>query len=407
MAEGPDYYEILQVHPRASALMIKKAYRTLLLAGGHPDLGGNPVETQLLTEAYEVLSNPDRRMAYDRRRSVGRPAPTTIIVSICPHCGVFNRVRSETKLLIARCGKCGQGLGKAKAPTMPLKLDRKWPWKWILGGVSVVFLGLAGAGGYALWSAERDPLAEAIALEDRGQLSSAAERLQALIATQPRHLAAHQHLGQVYEAQKNLEAAVAEYRTAVDISPTTPKSHYLLGRALLRQGRFQEAEKALRTATDYDGQDVGALVTLGKLLVKTDRLDEAVKIYRQAVPLDARNSDLHYNLAMVYQLRGEAGEAEREHREALAIDPRHREALVNLGKLYQDRGAYQEALSQFREAAVLRYEDPDLHFRMAELYRQSGNAAQAIREFQVAQGQAKANPILRDRIDRALKALGG
>lgn len=407
MAEAPDFYEVLQVHPKASALMIKKAYRTLLLAGGHPDLGGNPVETQLLTEAYEVLSDPDRRMAYDRRRSVGKPAPTTIIVSICPHCGVFNRVRSETKLLVARCGKCGQGLGKAKAPTKPLKLERKWPWKWILGGISVAFIGLGSVGGYALWVAGRDPLQEAVDLEERGQLSSAAERLEALVAVEPRHLAAHQHLGQVYESQKNLEAAISEYRTAVDISPTTPKSHYLLGKALMRHGRFVEAEKALRTAIDIDRQDVGALVTLGKLLVKTDRLDQAVVIYRQAVPLDVRNSDLRYNLAMVYQLKGDQDQAVQAHRQALAIDPRHREALVNLGKLYQDRGAWQDALTQFQKAAVLKYEDPDLHFRMAELYRQSGNPAQAIREFQICQGQAKANPILRDRVDRALKALGG
>lgn len=64
-----DYYEILQVHPRASQAMIKKAYRTLMgELGGHPDLGGDEERAKLINEAYRVLSDPDLRRAYDKAR---------------------------------------------------------------------------------------------------------------------------------------------------------------------------------------------------------------------------------------------------------------------------------------------------------------------------------------------------
>ncbi len=65
-----DYYEILQVHPRASQEMVKKAYRTLMgEMGGHPDLGGDEERAKLMNEAYTILADPDLRRAYDRARA--------------------------------------------------------------------------------------------------------------------------------------------------------------------------------------------------------------------------------------------------------------------------------------------------------------------------------------------------
>lgn len=74
-----DYYEILQVHPRASQEMIKKAYRTLMgEMGAHPDLGGDEERAKLINEAYSVLGEPELRAGYDtarqsRVRSYGQP----------------------------------------------------------------------------------------------------------------------------------------------------------------------------------------------------------------------------------------------------------------------------------------------------------------------------------------------
>ena len=64
-----DYYEILQVHPRASPEIIKKAYRTLMgEMRAHPDLGGDVERAKLINEAYRVLGDEDLRRAYDRAR---------------------------------------------------------------------------------------------------------------------------------------------------------------------------------------------------------------------------------------------------------------------------------------------------------------------------------------------------
>lgn len=407
MSDQPDYYEILQVHPKASPLMIKKAYRTLMIAGGHPDHGGSKGNAQLLTEAYETLNDPDRRLAYDRSRGVIKAVPAALIISICPHCGVYNRVRTETKLLIARCGKCGNPLGKLKPPTAPLKqMARRYTWQWVAAGAAFFIVG-ASLLGYKVWNDNRNPLQEAIELQERGQLSSAYEKLSTLLAADSKNLMAHERLAEVLEEMKKPDQAIAEYERVRDLAPKSPKSHYLLGKALLHAGRYPDAERALRQSLEIDAQDVGSLMVLANLLVRTERTEEAIALYRRAIPLDTNNSDLYFNLGTAYQLHDDVNEAISAYRQALGVDPRNRDALVRLGKLYQDRGAMHEALTHFQRASIIQNTDADLHFRMGEVHRQLNDLGNAIREYRTARTQAKGNPIMIERCDQALRALGG
>jgi molecular chaperone DnaJ len=69
MAARPDYYKILGVGKNASDEEIKKAYRKLARQH-HPDRnnGNKQAEERFkeISQAYDVLSDPDQRKAYDR-----------------------------------------------------------------------------------------------------------------------------------------------------------------------------------------------------------------------------------------------------------------------------------------------------------------------------------------------------
>ena len=76
-----DAYEVLQVHPKADAVVIRAAYRALA-AIYHPDRDGSQAGTRRMGElnaAYDKVRSPDRRTLYDRTRtqrsspSGGRP----------------------------------------------------------------------------------------------------------------------------------------------------------------------------------------------------------------------------------------------------------------------------------------------------------------------------------------------
>lgn len=63
-------YKTLGVSKDASADDIRKAYRKIALKE-HPDKGGDPEKFKAATKAYEILSNPDKRRAYDQHGEDG------------------------------------------------------------------------------------------------------------------------------------------------------------------------------------------------------------------------------------------------------------------------------------------------------------------------------------------------
>jgi molecular chaperone DnaJ len=65
-----DYYEVLGVNKNASADEIKKAYRKLAKQH-HPDKGGDESLFKEISEAYEVLSDNNKKNNYDRFGHVG------------------------------------------------------------------------------------------------------------------------------------------------------------------------------------------------------------------------------------------------------------------------------------------------------------------------------------------------
>ena len=103
MPDVPDLYAVLRVHPAAEKEIIDAAYRKL--AGKyHPDVDKTPGAEQrmkAINAAYELLSDPDRRAAYDRARA-GRAA------------SAFSPASWTSERL--------QGLGRSWAKWMPLVL---------------------------------------------------------------------------------------------------------------------------------------------------------------------------------------------------------------------------------------------------------------------------------------------
>ena len=107
-----NYYRILHVQPEAPVEVIRASYRALMgTLRQHPDLGGEHSVAVLLNEAFQVLSDPAQRAAYDlaQRRQIESARGTTAMLSMrgCPLCGdtLPPVIRSDT-----RCATCASPL---------------------------------------------------------------------------------------------------------------------------------------------------------------------------------------------------------------------------------------------------------------------------------------------------------
>lgn len=64
-SDNSKYYDILGIAKTASADEIKKAYRKAAIKE-HPDKGGDPEKFKEIAQAYEILSDPEKREIYDQ-----------------------------------------------------------------------------------------------------------------------------------------------------------------------------------------------------------------------------------------------------------------------------------------------------------------------------------------------------
>ena len=82
-----NYYDLLQIHPRAERETIERVYK-LLAARYHPDnpVTGDAERFRWIKEAYDTLRDPERRAAYDCHFTEGgaRPLDRTEAISYKP-----------------------------------------------------------------------------------------------------------------------------------------------------------------------------------------------------------------------------------------------------------------------------------------------------------------------------------
>ena len=123
-----DYYEVLQVHPRATSAVVRSAYRVILRElGAHPDLGGREDFAALLNRAYRVLSDPELRAEYDGARLLAAPRGEERIeveqILACPSCGRSNRLALGRDARRTPCSYCGAYLHAPAASVQPERTE--------------------------------------------------------------------------------------------------------------------------------------------------------------------------------------------------------------------------------------------------------------------------------------------
>ena len=187
-------------------------------------------------------------------------------------------------------------------------------------------------------------------LQAQGQLDQAVVCYRQALALKPGFAEAHNNLGNALKGQDKLDEAVVCYRQALALKPGFVDANNNLGIALKDQGKLDEAVVCYRQALALKPGFAEAHNNLGNALKDQRKLEEAVACYRQAIALKPGYAAAYNNLGITLHVQGKLEEAVACYRQALALKPEYTAAYSNLGNVFKDQGALSEALSCYHRA---------------------------------------------------------
>jgi tetratricopeptide (TPR) repeat protein len=250
-----------------------------------------------------------------------------------------------------------------------------------------------------------------------------------------------------YLAEKQPDKAVAAATAQIAKVPNSSAFYDLLGTALFNGKKdLKAAEAALRKAVEIDKTNSDALVKLGKVQIAEGEADQALSTYKQSIKDNPRETSFYILAGELYESQNKWDDAKTMYQQALNIEPKHPLASNNmayvilqqggnvdvalamaqtarrgmpdspnaadtLGWAYFHKGVYNSAIDLFQEALRLNEkrggaEDATIHYHLGLAYQKANQPALARQQLERV---LKINPNYADgaEVRKALSELHG
>ena len=155
----------------------------------------------------------------------------------------------------------------------------------------------------------------------------------------------HCDSGLVYLCNGQYDAAVAEFKEAIDIDPVYTDAHCELGRAHLAQGNLDRAENAAKTALRLDTNHPPTLKLLDDIIqayynraltyLKAEQYDKAITEFNTVLNKDPNFIDAYSGLGWTYLKYGNLKGSESFAKKALKLSNNYQPALQVLESIKQ------------------------------------------------------------------------
>jgi tetratricopeptide (TPR) repeat protein len=212
----------------------------------------------------------------------------------------------------------------------------------------------------------------------------AVQEAQAAIEGDPRNLAAHLQLGQIFLAHNTPEPAAEIFSNAERIAPDSPLVHLGKGLALKDLQRFDQAEIELTWCLVRDthmGIAFDALASMYLQMLDSEKLAALSRQYLANNPSDYRG--YYYLAAAKEHAKEDPQETEKLLHRSIELNPDFAASQALLGKLLTQENRLDEAVQQLEHAVRLRPDYTPGHLYLGNAYRKSGREVEASREFQM------------------------
>src|SRR5690554_6100028 len=126
----------------------------------------------------------------------------------------------------------------------------------------------------------------------------------------------HVRRGVALLEQERFAEAEAEFRSALQLKPSSFEAAYNLGTALFRQEKYDEALQQLQATSPFANDDKQRLASLfhnlGNSYLFGQNIDQSIEAYKQALRHNPLDDETRYNLIAAMKLKDEQEEQEEE-----------------------------------------------------------------------------------------------
>ena len=182
----------------------------------------------------------------------------------------------------------------------------------------------------------------------------------------------------------DVETAISQFSTAIDIDPSLTLAYFNRGEAYRRQKDFTRAVADFRQAIALDPADVDAYEYLALTQYQQGNYEASLTTYTRAIELDSNNAEYYLGRGMAHADLGNKDDAFGDYRRALELDANLALAYYYRGKLYLEDNDLANAVADFTQAISL---DPEDEYALNErgiAYARQGDLENATRDYSTA-----------------------
>lgn len=158
----------------------------------------------------------------------------------------------------------------------------------------------------------------------------------ATVKVSPRIPMAHNNMGDYYMRRGNLDEAIAEFSTAIELNlGDYPEALHNLGNAYLRKNEATLAAQVYEKAISQKPNQIESFIQLASISISQKDYPKAEGYLNEAVKINPNYSPVYNSLGVIAFLKGDKIKAKELLEHALSLDPDNSLAKNNLSRLQQ------------------------------------------------------------------------
>lgn len=177
------------------------------------------------------------------------------------------------------------------------------------------------------------------------------ENLEKALEADPKNPALFYHRGEIFALGGNLDQAIKDFETAINLCPDFILAYVHKARALLGLERYLEAENLLNEAKLKFSNRVEVLNSLGEVLVMKKDFEAAEQVFNSILKKHPKSPEVYLNKALLAMTRSNDVKAAEKHlKRAIEIEPSFEAAHLQLANLLLSNGNVKDSMAHFEQA---------------------------------------------------------